>query len=418
MKVERILYLSADRGIPIGGTKGSSVHIRQFVAALKEASYRPLLVATSGEPNAAEELGVPVFLLDPPSGGENGRRERPRESDRDRTREEADFRANEAMEKKLEELYDRERFHLVYERYSLFGLAGLRFARRHGIPHVLEVNAPLVPEASRYRRLANRSLAAAVEGFLFCMTDHVVAVSEAVKSYVCAVAPATPVTIVPNGVDLARFGETGTAVETDASTADSKRDFVVGFVGSVRPWHGVDLLVDAVGELAREHPRVRLQIVGQADALRPELETRARERGIADRTTFTGPVPFDEIPAMIKGMDAVAAPYPALEGFYFSPLKIFEYMAAGRPIVASAIGQLTEILRHEKTALLVPPGDPGALKDALLRLVRDRDLGRRLGLAAAAEARSRHGWNRRMADIGAIFAGLTRDTGRGVSHAR
>jgi len=418
MKVDRILYLSADRGIPVGGTKGSSVHIRQFIAALKQASYRPVALVANGGPDAAARLGVPVFVVTTEVTEGSGNGSSVPGADRSLMRETADFHANQAMEKKLEEIFAAEPFDLVYERYSLFGLAGLHFARRRGIPHVLEVNAPLVPEASRYRSLMNKELASAVEGFLFCMTDHVVAVSGALKEYIRGIAPRTAITVVPNGVDLARFDLAGNEPDENAlRNQGANKDFVVGFVGSVRPWHGVDILLESVGEFAQVDRFIRLSVVGDGGALQPELERRARKLGIAERTNFTGSVPFEQIPSLERKMDVLVAPYPALDGFYFSPLKIFEYMASGRPIVASAIGQITEILRHEQTALLVAPGDPEALKEALLRLRRDPGLARRLGVEARAEVRRKHGWDRRIAQIGGIFAGLNARAKRGVGHA-
>jgi glycosyltransferase involved in cell wall biosynthesis len=337
--------------------------------------------------------------------------------DRNLLRETTDFHANQAIERKLEEIFKEQPFDLIYERYSLFGLGGLHFARRRGIPHLLEVNAPLVPEASRYRNLVQKELASAVEGFLFCTTGHIVAVSSPLKEYVRSIAAKTPITVVPNGVDLERF-----EVEADAPDAHPRKvpatgDFVVGFVGSVRPWHGVDILLEAVGELGRSDSGFRLCVVGEGGALQPGLERRARKLGIGDRTTFTGPVPFEQIPEFARTMDVLVAPYPALDDFYFSPLKIFEYMASGRPIVASAIGQIREILTHEETALLVTPGDREELKRALLRLRRDPLLAAKLAGAARAEARAKHGWDRRIADIGTIFANLKLPTREGVGHA-
>jgi glycosyltransferase involved in cell wall biosynthesis len=108
----------------------------------------------------------------------------------------------------------------------------------------------------------------------------------------------------------------------------------------------------------------------------------------------------------LKGLDVLAAPYPRLDGFYFSPLKIFEYMAAGKPIVASRIGQVAEILENEKTALLVAPENPEELASALRRLKAERKLAERLGAAAQKEAQEKHTWKARLEIVESIFRSL------------
>ena len=114
----------------------------------------------------------------------------------------------------------------------------------------------------------------------------------------------------------------------------------------------------------------------------------------------------------LKATDVLVAPYPQSTDFYFSPIKIFEYMAAGRPIIASRIGQVAEILEHERTALLVPPGDSAALTQALLRLKSDPELGIRLAQAAQQEVRTAHTWAARFKTVEPAFIELTRRYGR------
>jgi glycosyltransferase involved in cell wall biosynthesis len=114
---------------------------------------------------------------------------------------------------------------------------------------------------------------------------------------------------------------------------------------------------------------------------------------------LTGTVTREEVPGYLAAADVVVSPHADLRDFIGSPIKIFEYMASGTPIVASRLGQLSEILTDEETALLVAPGDPVALASALERLIVDRNLGRRLGAAAQQEARASHSWDARLAAI-------------------
>jgi glycosyltransferase involved in cell wall biosynthesis len=126
---------------------------------------------------------------------------------------------------------------------------------------------------------------------------------------------------------------------------------------------------------------------------RPHLEAELATRGLSEAVLFTGAVAPHEVPGLLASMDVAVAPYPKLANFYFSPLKVYEYMAAGLPIVASRIGQLAELLHHEETALLCPPGDAPALAEALERLRHDAELSQRLGRAARATVLKKHTWN-------------------------
>ena len=115
----------------------------------------------------------------------------------------------------------------------------------------------------------------------------------------------------------------------------------MGFVGTLRPWHGVEGLIEAFAVLHGLDPDVRLLIVGDGP-LRNTLESMAADRGVSHAVDFRGAVEPSEVPRMLASMDVAVAPYPPLDDFYFSPLKLFEYMAAGCAIVAAAIGQINQ----------------------------------------------------------------------------
>lgn len=177
---------------------------------------------------------------------------------------------------------------------------------------------------------------------------------------------------------------------------------VVGYAGHLYAWKGVDLLVEAMTHV----PDARLLIVGGHDK-EPDLarlKALAAERRIADRVTFTGAVPPSMVGAHLAQMQILVLPNPAsaISTHFTSPLKLFEYMAAGRPIVASDLPAIREVLQNEETALLVEAGRPEAFAAAITRLMADRALAERLAGRAAAHAGA-FTWARRAERLEALF---------------
>jgi glycosyltransferase involved in cell wall biosynthesis len=165
----------------------------------------------------------------------------------------------------------------------------------------------------------------------------------------------------------------------------------IGFVGSLKPWHGVEVLFDAFARVHATHPRTRLLIVGDGPE-RASIERRAASLGIAQHTQFTGAVDAALIPSMITSMDIATAPYPQTDGCYFSPLKLFEYMACARAVAASRTGQVPDIIRDNVTGVLCQPGDAASLATALASLVDSLATRARLGTAAQREVLASRTW--------------------------
>ena len=388
----KILYVCLDAGIPYWGTKGASIHIREFTNAMKAAEHEVRIeIARLGTEHPADGVReIPSIEADFFHAGQDT-------GSPGMLREAKSFARNfSAWTPPARE------FDLVYERYSLFGVAGLALARQRGIPFVLEVNAPLLAEQKTYRILVMEPLARSIEQYLFSNADLIIAVSQGAKDYILRVASEARVTVLPNGVDVAPYSRAQRNKGMQESLGGG--NFLVGFVGSMKPWHGVDLLLQAFSELPADEGD-RLVFVGEgpmADSIREASD----QLGLHSRVTLTGAIGHEAIPETLMALEVLVAPYPATVDFYFSPIKIFEYMASGRPIIASGIGQVAEILEHEKTALLVPPGDTVALTEALLRLKSDPELGACLAQAAKQEVRSAHTWAARFQTIEPCFAKL------------
>ncbi|MDB5412182.1 MAG: hypothetical protein JWR10_517 [Rubritepida sp.] len=262
---------------------------------------------------------------------------------------------------------------VIYERANLYHIAGRLVAKLRGVPLLLEVNAPMAEERGRFGGLALPRLAAAMERFSWHGASRALPVTEVLAGHlVAAGVPRERIAVVPNGIHLEEFPEAAPASERDP--------LVLGFVGFVRDWHGLDVVLRGMAGW-QGSPGLSLVVVGEGPA-RAGLERLAGELGIADRIRFTGLAERAEIPAYIAGFDIALQPAAVA---YASPLKVFEYMAAARAIVAPDQPNLREVLDHAHSALLFDPAEPGAFWRAVERLARAPELRRQLGDNARAE---------------------------------
>jgi glycosyltransferase involved in cell wall biosynthesis len=373
--MSRLAYICADPGVPVFGRKGCSVHVQEMLRAFAKCGVDIELFATSsgGEaPAGLERIGF--HQLPPAPKGDLG------------FREQQCLACNGPLQAMLER---ERRFDLVYERYSLWSFAAMEFAHSRSIPALLEVNAPLIEEQAEYRGLVERAGALAAARRVFSSASCILAVSEGMAGYLEKF-PETgaKVHVLPNGVRPERF-PTGTRSSLPALTGT----FTVGFIGSMKPWHGVDDLLEAFAHLQARESNNRLLLVGDGPT-RIELEARAHSLGLSSAVHFTGAVMPAEVPGLLASMDVAVAPYPERPNFYFSPLKVYEYMAAGLPVIATAVGQLKELIEPDISGILVPPSRPAALASALLQLRQQPELRARLGRSARAKVLNEFTWER------------------------
>jgi glycosyltransferase involved in cell wall biosynthesis len=299
----------------------------------------------------------------------------------------------------------------VWQHHELFQRAGFAAARRFGVPLVLFVDAPVIWEMAQWgvRRPGwGRLLERFGESPQLREADLVLCVSETVAREACA-RGARPdrVLVTPCAVDAERFGP-GVSGDHVRERHGLTGRHVVGWVGSFRRFHGVDLALQALKSVRARIPTAALLLVGDGPE-RPRVQQLAKSLGLEDAVVFTGSIGYDDVPAHIAAMDTCLVLDAGFSEFHYSPLKLMEYLASGRPVIAPATGQVQLLLTDRENALLINTGDVAALVTAIQTLYVDGELARRLGSAGRSKILQEGTWDyqlqrmeSRLAELGLV----------------
>lgn len=287
---------------------------------------------------------------------------------------------------RLRRLLKRQRVDLIYERYGLNTFFSAAIVRRTGIPYVLEVNDATVIERSRPLWL--RGLSRRIEAYVLARADLVITISTHFRQLLvdAYALPPERVLVTPNAISAAKFSDVRPA-DPAPFGIDPQRHTVIACAGAFVPWHGLELLLDALhGEaVARE---LYFLFIGDGP-VRDDVEAQAAALGIGDRVRFTGFVAPSEVPGLLALADICAIPD---SNAHCSPMKLFEYMAMGKPAVVPDYPPLQETVSAGTDALVFPARDGAALAASIRALVDDPEQARRIGAAARATVYERYTW--------------------------
>jgi starch synthase len=370
----RILYVASDQVVP--GRTGGSVHVLEVARGLARRGHEVHVVVHAG---AGESLDTPGIVWHRVSWWPPLRFFR--------------FRARAAVA----QIAERAQPHAVMERYYNFGGEGVLTAKARGLPSVLEVNSPVVDHPGSRKAMLDALLGRPMRRY----RERLCRAASALVSPLPEIVPETArakTETVTWGANVEAFSPERRRESRRRAWGVPEGARVVLFSGSFRPWHGVHVLEEAARNL-RDRSDLFFVLAGG-----PKTGPAQSYRG-----HLLGSVPYEEMPEIAASADIGVAPYDTRRlrqlqlGFFWSPLKVFEYMASGLPTITLDRAPLTEIVREGEEALHIPDGDADGLRLALLRLADDGALRREMGRRARARVVQLYSWDRHCAQLEAVL---------------
>jgi glycosyltransferase involved in cell wall biosynthesis len=279
----------------------------------------------------------------------------------------------------------RQRPALLYERYSLFNISGVLVSKLFRLPMVLEVNAPLAHEKQTYEKLVLRRLAYVAERWICSQSTRTIVVSTPMKKILVAQGvPEAKLVVVSNGVNTVEIASSLGRLDVRGKHGIGAK-LVLGFVGWFKPWHRLDAVIELLASRPGWRGRIHLLLVGDGPET-PRLQALVRSRGLEDSVTFTGPIGREHIYDHIDAFDVALQPHVTS---YASPMKIFEYLALGKCVVAPDLENIREILTHGEDSLLFKPEDAADMGRAIEVLANDPARVEQMGRAARRKIEAR-----------------------------
>lgn len=297
-------------------------------------------------------------------------------------------------------------YDLVYHRFQKASFLPIVLARAMGIPNVLEVNSDLRSEADAWQRVwLKRKLVGLSEWVNYALANHIIVVAEGIKNSICEIygIPPGKVSVVPNGADLDAFYPMDRVECCERLGLDSSKRYAV-FAGTFQRWQGLETIVQAAPSVQKAHPEVVFLIVGDGPE-GPKIEELVRSTGMCSSFRFAGWCSPKDTALYLGAGDVCLAPYtrdattvsvPSQDTYGTlmkrSPLKIYTYLAAGRPIVASDFAEGGMLVQNIGAGIAVPPERPDLLAEAIGYVLNHPEEAGAMGKAGRKAAEDRHGW--------------------------
>lgn len=379
----KILYHHRTRG---DGAEG--VHINEMIGSFRELGHDVSIAAPRGATKASG------LAASQPSGPPSGFKVFMKQTAEIFYNVVDYFRVRAAVKKAKPDF--------IYERYSSYDFAGVMAAKHSKIPIIVEVNVTYAGRFGARFPVIYRGILKRAESYVLCNADGIVVVSEALKECVLDVRDNAATTIVtPNAINLAeikKIDHQGLRVQKRAQLGlDDK--IVIGFVGSLRKWHGIDFFADAMAAMIAQVPDVYFLIVGSGE-YEATLREKIRDAKLEEYVNLVGPVPHDQVYSYVAAMDIGVMPDSNEFG---SPMKILEYMAMECVAVGPDLGPIREIIRDGETGRIFKRRDHSNFVSVLFALCDDVNKRKRIGANARRYVLQERTWNRNASDVLTLF---------------
>lgn len=279
----------------------------------------------------------------------------------------------------------------IYDRYITFNYSAVAAARRYNLPAFLEVNAPLAFERDTEpdETLYLKSAAHWIEKKVCCDAAKTIVVSTPLKEYLVSIGvPERNILVLPNGVNSDKFFPRNKSKRPLSTAGYGDQDVVIGFVGILRHWHGIDMLLEAFRTVSDRLANCKLLLVGDGP-IRQSIEAQANKLGLKHKVTITGRIHHQHVGDYMAMFDIAVSPKAT---FYASPMKIIEYMALQKAVVAPDMPNIRDLILSGSTGVLFEPDSASALANALFTLIEDKKKRETLGKGALNAVRSRLNW--------------------------
>jgi glycosyltransferase involved in cell wall biosynthesis len=371
------LFTCADNQITTRNHRGYAIHIRELLDALarQQVVVTPFIAGDAQPPRetTADSVGIKTVL-------KNSLLKPLIYHLRDRLKLARSKKFATTVARQISRPPD-----VIYERYEGTSALGIGLARKFSVPLVLEINAPFWQDARYYNQHRTR-LAERVDRQILRQAHAIVVVTEMLKKYLVEMGiSGGKIRVIPNGVNVAAFAAPKTISVSDRLPQLENRT-IVGYVGSFSKWHRLDYLVEAATRLTT--PSIHFLLVGNG-ADRARIQSLVQQRQLEEKFTFTGEIPYSKIPAYLHRFDLAVLPDTEA---YCSPIKIFEYLAAGKPVVVPDLPTLRQIITPGHTGILFKQNDISDLAAALQFLISNPARRREIGENGLNLVRTRFSW--------------------------
>jgi glycosyltransferase involved in cell wall biosynthesis len=290
----------------------------------------------------------------------------------------------------------------IYERASLSTLVTVFIARLLHIPLVVEVNGIVVEELRFGNQPAWRIAATRLwESIVYLNATLIVSVTEKTKESLIAHYRLPPhvIAVVTNGTNTRRFCPMDTTAARKHFGLADEGALYVGFLGTLTPWSGADLIPECAPFVLKEYPNAQFLIGGGQEPSLSSLKRKVRTMGLEDHFRFFGQVPWGDAATFINTLNVALAPTLVRPDSGISPLKLFSYLACGKPVVGSDAGEIGEVIREYQLGVTFSPGDVKGLADAIVSLLSDREHRQQISDTAPRVISSHFSWTIKVAQM-------------------